>query len=100
MKRKDECIAKLQVNKAYLFDKYKISSLGIFGSVARDEHTESSDVDICFESLPMSAFTACRLKSDLERILGKSVDLLRMRKQLEGTYLKESIQKDMIYSSF
>ena len=97
MKRRDEYIAKLQENKTYLFDKYKIYSLGIFGSVARDEHTESSDVDICFESLPLSAFTTCQLKADLERILGKSVDLLRMRKQLEGTYLKEAIQKDMVY---
>ena len=77
--------------------KYRISRLGIFGSVAREEQTEDSDVDICFEGSAMSAFTLCQFKSELESILGESVDILRMRKQLEGTYLKKSVYKDIVY---
>lgn len=76
---------------------YQISHLGIFGSVARNEQTENSDIDICFESAPMGLFTFGQLKSELERLLGCSVDLLRMRSQLNGTYLQKSIQDDLIY---
>ena len=78
-------------------NKYKIAHLALFGSVARNEQTEDSDIDICFESNSISLFTLCRLKSELEDLLGCTVDLLRIRKQLEGSYLEKTIKRDMIY---
>ena len=36
--------------------KYGITSIGLFGSVARDEHTEESDVDVVVEAPVMSIF--------------------------------------------
>lgn len=71
--------------------------MALFGSVVRHEQTETSDVDICFESDAMGLFTLCRLKSELEDLFGCSVDLLRMRKQIEGTSLEKMVKKDMIY---
>lgn len=97
MRKLEEYIKALRQSKSYLIDKYRISRLGIFGSVAREEHTENSDVDICFEGSAMSAFTLCQFKSELETILGKDVDLLRIRKQLDGTYLMKSVRKDVVY---
>lgn len=97
MKTTEEYIAILRQSKPHLLGTYPITRLGIFGSVARREQTEESDVDICFESHPMSAFTVCCLKSELEQLLGCHVDLLRMRKQLDGTYLQKSVEKDVVY---
>lgn len=96
MKTTEEYLKILREQKGYLMQTYQITRLGIFGSVARKEQTEASDIDICFESAPIGLFTLGRLKSELESILGCSVDLLRMRKQLDGTYIKRSIMKDLI----
>lgn len=97
MKSTEEYLNLLRNKKSYLMQKYQITSLGVFGSVARKTQTADSDVDICFESAPISLFTMCRLKTELENLLGCTVDLLRMRKQLEGSQLKRSVMKDLIY---
>ena len=78
-------------------EKYGISRMAIFGSVARGEQTEDSDVDICIEGSPMGLFAWGRLKSELEQLLGCRVDLLRMHKQLEGSYFQKNITEDFIY---
>ena len=77
---------------------YGIQKIGLFGSVARGEHQEGSDVDVCFEGNAMGLFALARLKGELEALLGASVDLLRMRKQLDGSVLKESVMRDIIYA--
>ena len=64
-----------------MFRKYQISNLGLFGSVAHHEQREDSDIDIYYESSHMSLFTLCRLKSELEKLLGCSVDYLLFGKQ-------------------
>ena len=97
MKTTEEYVNILRSKKTYLMEKYRIAHLGIFGSVARHTQTATSDVDICFESDSISLFTLCRLKAELEDLLDCSVDLLRMRKQIEGSYLETTIKRDMIY---
>ena len=44
-----DCIHKLSDFKKMFAKKYGITKLGIFGSVARNEHTEDSDIDIVVE---------------------------------------------------
>ena len=97
MKSTEEYITLLKSQKEYLTQKYQIRNLGLFGSVARNEQTKDSDVYIYFECASMSLFTMCRLKYELEKLLGRTVYLLRKRKQLEGTSLEKSIKKDLIY---
>lgn len=97
MKTREEYLDILRNSKEYLMQTYHITHLGIFGSVARNEQKETSDVDVCFEGDSMGLFTMARLKSELEKLLECSVDLLRMRKQLDGTYLQKSVMKDLIY---
>ena len=46
----------------------------------------------------MGLFTMARLKGELETLFGATVDLLRMRKQLDGSVLKESVMQDIIYA--
>ena len=44
-----DCIQKLSDFKATFAQKFGILKLGIFGSVARNENTENSDIDIVVE---------------------------------------------------
>ena len=44
-----ECIVKLENFKKTFSQKFGITKLGIFGSVARNENTDDSDIDIVVE---------------------------------------------------
>jgi len=69
--------------------------LGIFGSVARDQATEASDVDIVVE-MPPDLFQMVHMKEDLEELLGIPVDLIRLHKHM-NTFLKNRIEAEAIY---
>lgn len=98
MKSTSEYLALLKQFKETKAMSYGISKIGLFGSVARGEHKEGSDVDVCFEGKAMGLFTLARLKGELEILFGNTVDILRMRKQLDGSALKDSILRDIIYA--
>ena len=74
---------------------YGIKKIGLFGSVARGEHHEGSDVDVVYEGEP-NILLRSRMKRELENLFGCSVDLVRFRKQLENTLFGESLHEDLI----
>ena len=45
----------------------------------------------------MGLLALARLKGELETLFGTTVDILRMRKQLDGTMIQKSILQDSIY---
>ena len=58
--------------------RYKVRSLRVFGSTARGEAGEDSDVDLLVEfSQPVGLLRKTRLQLDLERVLKRKVDLMR-----------------------
>ena len=67
--------------------------LGIFGSVARNEQTEDSDIDIVYEG-EANILLRSRIRTELENLLGCKVDLIRFRKQTENTPFGQAILKD------
>ena len=75
--------------------KYHVASLALFGSVARDEATPESDVDILVEFCqPVGLFEFVRLKRQLESILDRSVDLVTpdaLRESMRAQILDEAI---------
>jgi predicted nucleotidyltransferase len=75
MKRVD-VVRKLEAERENLRKRYGVASLALFGSVARDEATEESDVDLLVEfSRPTGYFGLVRLQLFLQEILGHDVDL-------------------------
>ena len=98
MKTTSEYLQLLKQFKETKAKSYGITKIGLFGSVARGEQREGSDVDVCFEGKPLGLFTLAHLKRELEDLLGVAVDILRMRKQLDGSALKDSILRDIIYA--
>jgi predicted nucleotidyltransferase len=75
---------------------YGIYKLGIFGSVARGEQKEGSDVDIYYEGEPLSLLKIAALKEELEATLGNHVDIVRIRESMNNL-LKKRIKKDGLY---
>ena len=76
--------------------RYGIVRMGIFGSVARQEQKESSDIDIYIEGDLHGFFALSGIKNDLEELLGCSVDLVRLRDKMYD-FLKQRIMKEGIY---
>ena len=75
---------------------YGIQKIGLFGSVARGEHKEYSDVDVCFEGIPKGFFAIGGIKVELEELFGCSVDVVRLREKMD-TFFKNQILKEVIY---
>lgn len=77
-------------------DKYHLRSLGYFGSYARDEATEDSDVDIVFDTDAPNLFKTVEMKQDLEELLGRRADVVRLREAMNPR-LKARIEREAIY---
>ncbi len=73
-----------------------IIRIGIFGSCAREESTEESDIDVVIEQKQPDLFLLGRIKIELEEKFNKPVDVIRMRKNI-SPFLKKRIEKDVIY---
>jgi predicted nucleotidyltransferase len=88
-------IALVRELKPDLMVKYDISRIGIFGSIARDEATADSDIDIVVEMKP-DLFKRAALKSELEELLHRNVDVVRYSKRM-NLHLKKRIDKEAMY---
>lgn len=75
---------------------YGVSRMGIFGSVARGEQNDNSDVDVVYEGQP-NLLLRIRMKMDLEKLFGCNVDLVRLHNQLAGSFFEEDMKRDLIY---
>lgn len=77
-------------------ESFKVASISVFGSVARDEAKEGSDVDLLVEfSEPVGLFQFVQLKRYLEGLLGARVDLVTpgaLKAQLRERILSEAIR--------
>ena len=96
MKTKEEYLDILRKYSDLKSKVYGIVKIGIFGSVARNEQTEDSDVDVCVEMQKPDMFSLVHIKEDLQQLFGRSVDLVRLRDNM-NPMLSKQIQRDGIY---
>lgn len=96
MKTTSEILSLLKSYKSIATSKYGFTKIGIFGSVARGEQTEGSDVDVCYEGKAPSFLTLDMIQTDLERLFEAKVDMVRIRDKM-NSLLKERILKEGIY---
>ena len=78
MKSTSECLSLLRGYMKKNASKYSITRMGIFGSVARGEQTEESDVDICLETSKPSMFALVHIKEELQIALKRLPERERM----------------------
>ena len=72
--KRDAALKVLREHKQELEERYGVTRLGIFGSVARDKAADGSDVDVVVEMAP-DLFGRVSLIEELEAIFGAKVDL-------------------------
>ncbi len=86
---------KLKENMPTLREKYRVKTLGIFGSYIRGEQKKKSDVDILVEfEKPLGLLEFVGLELQLSKLLGKKVDLV-MKTALKpkiGKHILEEVQ--------
>ena len=86
-----------EINKAIVsyLQPYNPQRIGIFGSVARNEDTPESDIDVLirFGDVP-TLFEFVRMENDLSEILGRKVDLVS-EGALKNKRLKAYISQDL-----
>jgi len=74
--KQDVVLQILKQKNAELTTQFGVKSLLLFGSVARDESTTASDVDLLVEfNRPVGYFGLFALQDYLEKLLGCPVDL-------------------------
>ena len=95
MRTRNEYIHLLRSQEAVLRQDYGIRSMRLFGSVAREQQTEQSDIDVCVEMDP-KPFVRLHVKDYLERLLGCSVDVIRKHQHM-NSFLLNQIDKEGIY---
>jgi len=76
---KDQLLKTLREQKPFLMCKYPLHRLALFGSWARGEQTELSDIDILADVDPSIGLRFVSLAEDLEKALGGKVDLVSQR---------------------
>ena len=96
MKDKTEILQLLKRYKTTAQKKYGMTKIGIFGSVARGEQREDSDVDVCYEGEAPSFLTLDMIQSELEDLLGSKVDIVRVRDNM-NSLLRQRILREGIY---
>jgi len=88
---RQDILSSLKKLKGEVSREYSVKTIGVFGSVARDEQTGTSDIDLLVEfSKPVGFVTFMRLENFLSERLGKQVDLVT------SDSLKPVIRQDVL----
>ena len=88
----------LQLLRAHQSDwtrRYQVQRIGLFGSIARGEASPGSDVDVWVELDPLTPFATVHLKAELEALLQRPVDLVRLRQRMNPA-LRQAILSEGI----
>jgi len=96
MQTKNEYLNKLRQFKKQYSSEYGIERIGIFGSVARGEHKENSDIDIYYEGKSLGLKSLVEFPMQLEKFFGVHVDVVRKHNNLRPAFVKR-IMNDVVY---
>jgi predicted nucleotidyltransferase len=94
MTAKEEILQALHEQRPLLAGRFPIRRLALFGSWARGEAREDSDVDVMVDVDPSIGIGFIELAEELERALGRRVDLVS-RRAIRPAYWKR-IEPELI----
>jgi predicted nucleotidyltransferase len=93
---RETVLQELQKLKPDLEKRYGVTKIGIFGSIARNEIREDSDVDVVVEMNEPDLFYMVHIKEALEQKFRMPVDVIRYRAMM-NKYLKARIDREAVY---
>jgi len=89
----EDVLIRLRAFKESRQTEYALSSLGVFGSFARGQAHEGSDVDVVFETSAPNLLRTSRMKQELEEILARRVDMVRLRERMNPRLKRRILQE-------
>jgi predicted nucleotidyltransferase len=95
MYNKEEILQILKAKKPELVNRYPISELGLFGSYARGDHNDKSDIDILVDFNASVGIEFISLAHELEDTFKIKVDLVS-RNGIKPKYLPY-VEKNLIH---
>ena len=98
MLTKQDLLKYLRDNKEYLKKHFQLTKIGVFGSFARDEQKEDSDIDLLIERTPdaKNIFDSdWELQELFKKQFNREVDICT--EKYIKSYFKPYILKDVIY---
>ena len=98
MPKLDEILEKLKSIKPEIEKRYQVTEIGVFGSYARNDQTDSSDIDILIsfaDDASIGLFAYCGMENWLSDVLGEKVDLV-MKESLKPR-IGQRILSEVIY---
>jgi predicted nucleotidyltransferase len=93
---KNDVLAVLREYKDQFADQYGITALGVFGSVARGQNREDSDVDIVIKFHLPNLITLSRIRLEIEEAVHQHVDIVHYREKM-NQLLKARIDSEAVY---
>ena len=93
---KEEKLHCIATNKQELGEKFGVTKIGLFGSYARGEALENSDIDIVVELEKPDLFYLIGIQQTFQESMSVHVDIVRFRKKMNEA-LKKRILRDVIY---
>lgn len=82
--------------KAEFGKEFGIKTLGIFGSFARKQQKDSSDLDVVVTLEESDFFTLVAISEKLEKLIHRKVDVVQFRDTLRESF-KTNILRDAIF---
>ncbi len=93
--QRDEVLESLRAHKQVLAERFGVTSISLYGSVARNQATETSDIDILVEFVsPPNFKNYFGTQEFLEDALGRTVDMAsieEIRKEIQPYIIKDQI---------
>ena len=96
IKNRETILKQLRRIKPDLEQRYGVTKIGIFGSFARNEIREDSDVDVVVEMREPDLFYMVHIKEALEESFKMPVDVIRYREMMNSR-LKARIDREAVY---
>lgn len=93
---KNEILNTLAENKSYIEKEFEVEKIGLFGSYAKDQQTQESDIDIYVEFKHKTFDNLAGIWNYLEELYHTKIDLFHKHKNNNKVILS-NIQKDVIY---
>lgn len=88
----------LRKNKEYLKQNFEVTSISLFGSFARGEETEDSDIDLLVEIIKPTLHNVAGLQIYLEEQFKHTVHVINKHSRLKERFIR-IISKDIIHVS-
>lgn len=89
-------LAKLRQHKPELERKYPVINIGVFGSYARGEATDKSDIDIAVDIDGVMGLSFVTMADEIESLFGIKTDVIPKR-SIKPEYIHQ-VEKEIVYA--